>query len=49
MGRKGLTTREEDYAQWYQEVIQAADMAEHAPVRGCMIIKPWGFGIWERV
>jgi prolyl-tRNA synthetase len=49
MGRKGLTTRAEDYAQWYQEVIAAADMAEHAPVRGCMIIKPWGYGIWERI
>ncbi len=40
-------TRAENYPQWYQEVIQAADLAEHSKVRGCMIIKPWGFGIWE--
>jgi len=49
MARKGLTKRSVDYSRWYQEVIQAADMAEHAPVRGCMIIKPWGYAIWERV
>lgn len=42
-------TREEDYPKWYQEVIKAADLAEHSPVRGCMVIKPWGFGIWEKM
>ncbi len=47
--KKGLTKREDDYAQWYQEVIAAADMAEHSPVRGCMVIKPWGYGMWERM
>ncbi|KUO52113.1 MAG: proline--tRNA ligase [Sphingomonadales bacterium BRH_c42] len=41
--------REEDFAQWYQEVISAADMAEESGVRGCMVIKPWGYGIWERI
>lgn len=40
-------TREEDYPEWYQQVIKAADLAENSPVRGCMVIKPWGFGIWE--
>ena len=40
-------TRNEDYAQWYQAVIQASDLAEHAPVRGCMTIKPWGYRLWE--
>ncbi|MCE9638357.1 MAG: proline--tRNA ligase [Planctomycetes bacterium] len=49
MARQALTTRAEDYAQWYLDVIAAADMAEHAPVKGCMIIKPWGYGIWERM
>jgi prolyl-tRNA synthetase len=49
MSNQGLKTRAEDYAQWYLDVIAAADMAEHAPVRGCMIIKPWGYGIWERM
>jgi prolyl-tRNA synthetase len=42
-------TREEDFPGWYQEVVRQADMAEMAHVRGCMVIKPWGFGIWERI
>ncbi len=42
-------TRTEDYPKWYQEVIRAADMAENSPVRGCMVIKPWGWGIWENM
>ena len=41
--------REEDFSEWYQQVIKAADLAEHSPVRGCMIIKPWGWSIWERI
>lgn len=40
-------TREEDYPEWFQQVIKAADLAEASPVRGCMVIKPWGYGIWE--
>ncbi len=44
-----IPTRNEDYPEWYQQVIKAADMAENSPVRGCMVIKPWGFGIWERI
>ena len=43
------TKREDDFAAWYQEVISAADMAEESGVRGCMVIKPWGYGIWERM
>jgi len=43
------TSRESDFAAWYQEVIHAADMAEESGVRGCMVIKPWGYGIWERM
>lgn len=42
-------TRAEDYAQWYQEVIKAAELAETSPVRGCMVIKPWGYAIWENI
>jgi prolyl-tRNA synthetase len=42
-------TRGEDYPEWYQQVIKAADLAENSPVRGCMVIKPWGYGIWEKV
>ena len=48
--RHALTTkRADDFAAWYQEVITAADMAEESGVRGCMVIKPWGYGIWERL
>ncbi|MEZ5682441.1 MAG: proline--tRNA ligase [Erythrobacter sp.] len=43
------TKRADDFAAWYQEVISAAGMAEESGVRGCMVIKPWGFGIWERM
>jgi prolyl-tRNA synthetase len=50
---KGATaispTRQEDYAEWYQQVIKGADLAESAPVRGCMVIKPWGYGLWEKI
>lgn len=42
-------TRLDNYAEWYLAVIKAADMAEHSSVRGCMVIKPWGFGIWEQI
>lgn len=42
-------SRSQDYAEWYQEVIKAADLAEHSPARGCMIIKPWGYAIWEKL
>ncbi len=41
-------TREADFAAWYQSVIAEADMAEESGVRGCMVIRPWGYGIWER-
>lgn len=42
-------TREENYAEWYQSVLKAADLAEHSAVRGCMVIKPWGYAIWENI
>lgn len=42
-------TRAEDYPEWFQQVIKHADMAENSPVRGCMVIKPWGYGIWENM
>jgi prolyl-tRNA synthetase len=42
-------TRSENYAEWYQQVVKAADLAENSPVRGCMVIKPWGYAIWEHV
>lgn len=42
-------TRDADFALWYQEVIAEAEMAEESGVRGCMVIRPWGYGIWERI
>ncbi|WP_394825273.1 proline--tRNA ligase [Pendulispora albinea] len=42
-------TRAEDYAEWYQQVVRAADLAETSPVRGCMVIKPWGYALWENI
>ncbi|MDR2902522.1 MAG: proline--tRNA ligase [Lactobacillales bacterium] len=42
-------TRQSNYPEWYQNVITAADMAELSPSPGCMVIKPWGYGIWERI
>jgi prolyl-tRNA synthetase len=42
-------TREQDFPAWYQAVVREADLAEVSPVRGCMIIKPWGYGIWELI
>lgn len=42
-------TREENYPEWYQQVVKAADLAEVSPVRGCMTIKPWGYAIWENM
>ncbi|MBP6217151.1 MAG: proline--tRNA ligase [Oligoflexales bacterium] len=42
-------TRAENYPEWYQQVIKAADLAENSPVRGCMVIKPYGYAIWEHI
>jgi prolyl-tRNA synthetase len=42
-------TRAENYPEWYQQVVKAADLAENSDVRGCMVIKPWGFAIWENI
>ena len=44
---KNLTTRSEDYSKWYNELVTKADLAENSGVRGCMVIKPYGYGIWE--
>ena len=42
-------TRAANFAEWYQAVVRDADMAETSPVRGCMVIKPWGYGVWELI
>ena len=46
---KNLTTRKEDYSKWYNELVVKADLAENSAVRGCMVIKPYGFAIWEKM
>ncbi|GAA4849194.1 proline--tRNA ligase [Algivirga pacifica] len=46
---KGLPKRSEDYSAWYNELVKKADLAENSPVRGCMVIKPYGFAIWEKM
>ena len=46
---KKLTSKEEDYSQWYNEIVQNADLAENSGVRGCMVIKPYGYAIWEKM
>ncbi len=46
---KNLTTRTEDYSKWYNELVIKADLAENSGVRGCMVIKPYGYAIWERM
>lgn len=46
---KNLTKRSEDYSKWYNELVVKADLAEQSDVRGCMVIKPYGYAIWERI
>ncbi len=47
--RKGFTRRSEDFSAWYNEVVQRAELADYSPVRGSMVIRPWGYGIWEQM
>lgn len=47
--KEGITSRQADYSQWFLDVIAAADLADNAPVRGCMVIKPNGYAIWEKM
>lgn len=42
-------TRAENYPEWYQQVVRASELADASPVRGCMVIRPWGYGIWENI
>ncbi len=46
---KGLTPRSQDFSAWYNEVVQQAELADYSPVRGSMVIRPWGYGIWENM
>ncbi|RLE34759.1 proline--tRNA ligase, partial [Candidatus Acetothermia bacterium] len=49
MTAQGVTPRGVDYARWYTDVVQMAELADYAPVRGCMIIKPYGYELWENI
>ena len=44
-----ITIRAEDYSAWYNDLVQQADLAENSSVRGCMVIKPYGYAIWENI
>ena len=44
-----ITKRSENYSQWYSDLVVKADLAEQSPVRGCMVIKPYGYAIWEKM
>ena len=46
---KNLSKRNQDYSKWYNELVVKADLAENSAVRGCMVIKPYGFAIWEKI
>ena len=46
---KNLTPRKNDYSRWYNDLVIQADLADNSGVRGCMIIKPYGFAIWEKI
>ncbi len=46
---KEITPKEQDYSQWYNDIVIKADLAEYSSVRGCMVIKPYGYTIWEKI
>ena len=49
MSNEKLTSRTENYSEWYNQVIQRAEMADYAPVRGCMVVRPYGWALWENI
>ncbi len=49
MSNEKLTTRSENFSEWYNQVIQRAEMADYAPVRGCMVVRPYGWALWENI
>ena len=46
---KKVTPRSKDYSRWYTDVIQKAELADYAPVKGCMVIRPYGYALWENI
>src|SRR5262250_3079865 len=47
--RKGIVSRAEDYSAWYQELVLRSELADYSPVRGCMVIRPYGYALWENI
>ena len=47
MAEDKLTTRAQDFSEWYNQLVLRADLADYAPVRGCMVVKPYGWALWE--
>jgi len=46
---KGITTRSEDFSQWYNDIVMRAELADYSPVKGCMVIRPYGYAMWENI
>ncbi len=44
-----LTSREENYSEWYNQLVLRAELADYAPVRGCMVVRPYGWALWENI
>ena len=49
MSEMKLPTRSEDYSEWYNQLVLRAELADYAPVRGCMIVRPYGWALWENI
>ena len=49
MAEKGVTSRSEDYSKWYTDVVQKTELADYSPVKGCMVIRPYGYTLWENI
>jgi prolyl-tRNA synthetase len=49
MAEKGVTSRSEDYSKWYTDVVQKTELADYSPVKGCMVIRPYGYALWENI
>ena len=49
MSNQKLPTRAEDFSEWYNQIVLRAEMADYAPVRGCMIVRPYGWALWENI
>ncbi len=49
MSEEKLPTRAENFSEWYNQVVQRAELADYAPVRGCMVVRPYGWSLWENI